>query len=250
MDYSDLDELVGDTETPLYQDFERAAKFLTTHHDALMPDDLLGLYALYKQGTVGDCDTPKPGIFNIQSRAKWNAWNDIKGTSVEQARIGYIDKITAHFPDWKQSTKEASWAAVSRVQDVREADNSTTLADFIKDEDLEKVIKYLSSLKEDEVNELDESGLGLIHWCTDRGNANILKVLINVPGIDVSLRDVDGQTALHYASSCGHNDCLKILLEAGADRSSVDNDGNTYLDVAYDDSTRQLIQSLRNLNKC
>lgn len=244
MDYSDLDELVGDTETPLYQDFERAAKFLTTHHASLMPDDLLQLYAMYKQGTVGDCNTPKPGIFNIQSRAKWNAWNDLKGTAVEQARTAYIQKITEQFPDWRQASKEASWAAVSRQQQLCEPYDGTTLADFIKDEDLTKVIKFLSSLKTDEVNELDESGLGLIHWCTDRGNAEILQVLVRVPGIDLNLRDEDGQTALHYASSCGHGNCLQLLLEAGADRTVLDNDGNTYLDVAYDDAMRQLIQSL------
>ena len=33
--------------------------------------DQLELYALYKQVTVGDCNTARPGFFAMTDRAKW-----------------------------------------------------------------------------------------------------------------------------------------------------------------------------------
>lgn len=41
----------------------------------------LALYALFKQGTVGDIDTSRPGIFDPKGRAKWDAWEKQKGGS-------------------------------------------------------------------------------------------------------------------------------------------------------------------------
>jgi diazepam-binding inhibitor (GABA receptor modulator, acyl-CoA-binding protein) len=57
------------------------------------PDNatLLKLYALYKQGTVGDNTDKKPGFGDMVGRAKWDAWNGMKGTSKEDAMQQYID---------------------------------------------------------------------------------------------------------------------------------------------------------------
>jgi diazepam-binding inhibitor (GABA receptor modulator, acyl-CoA-binding protein) len=59
------------------------------------PDNmtLLRLYALYKQGSVGDVDTKRPGFTDMVERAKWDAWNTMKGQSKEEAMQGYIDLI-------------------------------------------------------------------------------------------------------------------------------------------------------------
>ena len=59
------------------------------------PDNatLLKLYALYKQGSQGDNTDPKPGFSDMIGRAKWEAWNTIKGQSSEQAMQAYIDQI-------------------------------------------------------------------------------------------------------------------------------------------------------------
>ncbi|KAI8608553.1 acyl-CoA-binding protein, partial [Chytriomyces sp. MP71] len=53
-------------------------------------DELLQLYALFKQANVGDNATPKPGMFELQANAKWAAWNKVKGTSQEDAEKQYI----------------------------------------------------------------------------------------------------------------------------------------------------------------
>ncbi len=59
------------------------------------PDNstLLQIYALYKQGSEGDVTTEKPGFSDLVGRAKWDAWNALKGTSSEQAMQDYIDLI-------------------------------------------------------------------------------------------------------------------------------------------------------------
>jgi diazepam-binding inhibitor (GABA receptor modulating acyl-CoA-binding protein) len=56
------------------------------------PDNvtLLKLYALYKQGSVGDNDQPRPGFSDIVARAKWDAWQGLKGLSREDAMSQYI----------------------------------------------------------------------------------------------------------------------------------------------------------------
>jgi diazepam-binding inhibitor (GABA receptor modulating acyl-CoA-binding protein) len=59
------------------------------------PDNatLLKLYALYKQATLGDNGETKPGFGDMVGRAKWDAWNGLKGTSNEDAMQRYIDLV-------------------------------------------------------------------------------------------------------------------------------------------------------------
>ena len=59
------------------------------------PDNatLLKIYALYKQASSGDNTEKKPGFVDMVGRAKWDAWNAIKGTSTKDARQKYVDLI-------------------------------------------------------------------------------------------------------------------------------------------------------------
>ena len=59
------------------------------------PDNatLLKIYALYKQGTSGDNTEKKPGFSDMVGRAKWDAWNALKGASQVTAQQQYIDLI-------------------------------------------------------------------------------------------------------------------------------------------------------------
>ena len=59
------------------------------------PDNatLLKLYALYKQGSSGDNAEKKPGFGDMVGRAKWDAWNGLKGTASADAMQQYIDLI-------------------------------------------------------------------------------------------------------------------------------------------------------------
>lgn len=59
------------------------------------PDNatLLKIYALYKQATTGDNAEKKPGFGDMVGRAKWDAWNGLKGTGSEAAMQQYVDLI-------------------------------------------------------------------------------------------------------------------------------------------------------------
>nr|CAI6504893.1 CIC_HP1_G0018840.mRNA.1.CDS.1 [Saccharomyces cerevisiae] len=70
--------------------FEEKAKAVNELPTKPSTDELLELYALYKQATVGDNDKEKPGIFNMKDRYKWEAWENLKGKSQEDAEKEYI----------------------------------------------------------------------------------------------------------------------------------------------------------------
>lgn len=61
------------------------------------PDNmtLLKLYALYKQASAGDNSEKKPGFTDMVGRAKWEAWNALKGTANTDAMQQYIDLIAS-----------------------------------------------------------------------------------------------------------------------------------------------------------
>ena len=60
------------------------------------PDNstLLKIYALYKQATAGDNSEKKPSFSDMVGRAKWDAWEKLKGTAADAAKQQYIDLIT------------------------------------------------------------------------------------------------------------------------------------------------------------
>jgi acyl-CoA-binding protein len=59
------------------------------------PDNmtLLKIYALYKQATAGDVEGKRPGFTDMVGRAKYDAWDALKGKSGEEAMQEYIDLI-------------------------------------------------------------------------------------------------------------------------------------------------------------
>lgn len=53
----------------------------------------LKLYALFKQATVGPCNTPSPGAFDMVGKYKWTVWNNLGQMSKEEAMKNYIEKV-------------------------------------------------------------------------------------------------------------------------------------------------------------
>jgi diazepam-binding inhibitor (GABA receptor modulator, acyl-CoA-binding protein) len=58
-------------------------------------EDLLKLYALFKQATEGDVTGDRPGGFDFKAIAKFDAWTDIKGTSKEKAMEDYVAQVNS-----------------------------------------------------------------------------------------------------------------------------------------------------------
>lgn len=59
------------------------------------PDNLtlLKIYALFKQGSVGDASGERPGVTDFIARAKFDAWQALSGTSQDDAQQQYVDLI-------------------------------------------------------------------------------------------------------------------------------------------------------------
>jgi len=56
-------------------------------------DEMLELYALFKQATVGDTNSKRPGALDFKGRAKYDAWAERKGMSSEVAMQTYVDLV-------------------------------------------------------------------------------------------------------------------------------------------------------------
>jgi diazepam-binding inhibitor (GABA receptor modulating acyl-CoA-binding protein) len=56
-------------------------------------EELLELYALYKQATEGDASGERPTGFDFKAIAKHDAWAELKGKSKEQAMDDYVDLV-------------------------------------------------------------------------------------------------------------------------------------------------------------
>lgn len=61
--------------------------------DRMNLEEKLEVFSLRQQFTEGDCSTPKPGLFEIRERAKWNAWMKRKGMPREEAKQRLLERI-------------------------------------------------------------------------------------------------------------------------------------------------------------
>jgi acyl-CoA-binding protein len=73
--------------------FAAAAQDVQTLTRRPEDEDMLRLYALYKQATEGDVKGERPGAFSIKDRAKYDAWARLKGTDGAKAREQYIKHV-------------------------------------------------------------------------------------------------------------------------------------------------------------
>ncbi len=57
-------------------------------------EELLDLYALFKQATEGDVSGERPGGFDFKAIAKFDAWTSRKGMTKDQAMQEYIQLVS------------------------------------------------------------------------------------------------------------------------------------------------------------
>lgn len=75
----------------LQEDFKNAAERSKTEiKERPSNEDLLKMYALYKQADEGDVKGERPGGFDFKAIAKYNAWEELKGKPSEEAMKEYI----------------------------------------------------------------------------------------------------------------------------------------------------------------
>lgn len=82
---------------------EEAAERLKTLTERPSNDEFLNLYGLFKQATVGDNKTSKPGMFDMKGQFKWKAWKDKSGISQEDAAEKYVALVDELLGKYKHS---------------------------------------------------------------------------------------------------------------------------------------------------
>ena len=74
--------------------FEHALANSKTITERPSNEILLKLYSLYKQATVGHVNVDPPSNPNdIVNKAKFNAWNELKGKTKEESMQEYINLV-------------------------------------------------------------------------------------------------------------------------------------------------------------
>lgn len=77
----------------LQEEFEQCAVEVNDLTERPSNDDLLSLYAYYKQATKGDVSGKRPGMLNIAGRAKFDAWSGVAGMESDAAMQAYVDLV-------------------------------------------------------------------------------------------------------------------------------------------------------------
>ncbi|KAM6342561.1 acyl-CoA-binding domain-containing protein 6 isoform 26-T32 [Alca torda] len=94
--------------------FEQAAERLPALLPAASKEQLLYLYARYKQVKFGTCNTPKPSFFDFEGKQKWEAWKALGDISPHQAMQEYIATVKKLDPSWNPQAGVSEHALVSR----------------------------------------------------------------------------------------------------------------------------------------
>jgi diazepam-binding inhibitor (GABA receptor modulator, acyl-CoA-binding protein) len=77
----------------LEDDFQKASQDVQTLTERPSNEDLLSLYAYFKQATEGDISGERPGGFDFKAIAKFNAWEKLKGMPTQEAMQQYINLV-------------------------------------------------------------------------------------------------------------------------------------------------------------
>ncbi|XP_060220461.1 acyl-CoA-binding domain-containing protein 6 isoform X2 [Meriones unguiculatus] len=187
----------GDMESPqtpetetfrsLAEQFEKAAAHVQGLIQVASREQLLYLYARYKQVKVGNCNIPKPNFFDFEGKQKWEAWKALGDSSPKQAMQEYIAAVKALDPGWSpqvsvKKEKETSSgfggpvvSSLYQEETIREEDKN--IFDYCRENNIDHITKAIKS-KHVEVNVKDEEGRALLHWACDRGHKELVTVLL------------------------------------------------------------------------
>jgi len=112
-----------------------------------------------------------------------------------------------------------------------------------------ELVEYLLTQGFD-INAVDNTGEGLLHYASFGGNIELVKRLID-KGFDVNVRSNDGVTPLHYAAQNSHPEVVEYLIGKGADVNARDSENSNCLiktiTWSRNDTTGQTMATIRKL---
>jgi acyl-CoA-binding protein len=258
------------TELPpveLQEDFAAAAAWVGSEAGSDLSTDIkLKLYGCYKQVSAGDA--PKDRSRGMEAGYKWEAWHEQRGATRAEAMARYVAALDTFVPGWREDDDEDSDSSAP-VKGSKKPDGSNGMGfavstmgtigdpDKIGDVDETPVGQLCEKIANGEVDDAcamlqrypdlafraDKDGMMPLHWAADRGELDIAQILIRMaqaceaPVTTAQLlnaRDTVGDTPLHYAVNTENVELARLLLEAGADPSLENEDGETAVQLAED----------------
>ena len=159
---------------------------------------------------------------------------------------------------------EGGEAAAKQEQEAaaaaKEAEKAN-LFDAIDKLEVERVKSIISGIDRDTINAVEESSnatpliKAILSGTKDDEEARveIVKILLQAgakidytePRLAVLGEEVGGTTALMYAANAGYEGTVQFLLDAGADSTKKNHEGNTALDLAVDEDHEDIVELLR-----
>lgn len=80
--------------SPAFQAAVAKANASKSSNKKLSNDQLLQLYAHFKQASVGPNTTPKPAIFDLKGSAKWQSWSALGKMDKATAQAKYVQMVS------------------------------------------------------------------------------------------------------------------------------------------------------------
>ncbi|KAJ1544416.1 hypothetical protein HK096_007576 [Nowakowskiella sp. JEL0078] len=75
------------------EEFKAAAKWFRDNKESLSNGQKLEGFGLAMQGSVGDNNQKKPGVFDVIGGMKWKAWEALKGMTKEEAQSKLVEFV-------------------------------------------------------------------------------------------------------------------------------------------------------------
>ncbi|KAJ3037318.1 Enoyl-CoA delta isomerase 2, mitochondrial [Rhizophlyctis rosea] len=237
--------------------FKAAADYLSSRKDLKFDNQtLLQLYALFKLATVGPCNTPKPGLFELTGRAKWDAWNSLGNVPKDEAMDRYV-AIVKQLTKWEPGTEESIPSMQIDTPSSTTSSTSSNSSTSSSKEGMGVSVSTMVSPRENirlesifspssiaSLYPLFENKDKTIFQWAEEGNTSEVLGMLNRHEKDINDVDEAGMTVLHWASDRGHMDLASTLLQRGASPNAQDLDGQTPLHYAVTVEHSDLVRLL------
>ena len=227
--------------------FDLACQHVKSLH-GLSNDQMLQLYALFKQATIGFCTSataPKPPFWDFTAKAKWQSWRDLGEVGSDEAKSRYVALVHTLDPTWDENavksygqkdgntTKKTksqglssfgvSVSTMARSDDDNVEDFQKTLFDWCREERLDKIKELVGN---DEL--ITDDDHNMTDWAILSANSNNHSISPRTHVLNEG-----GMNLLHCAADLGHYGIVEYLIhDLSFDVNSADADGQCALHYA------------------
>ena len=145
----------------------------------------------------------------------------------------------------KMKPRKSSIASPSRRNPVTRRRSVTfqpevLLQEIVTDGDAKAVSEMLESGVVSDVNKMSPAGLTALHQSAIDGNLECARALV-INGANVNCTDCEAWTPLHAAAWQGHFEYVRFMLQAEADPTMKNEDGETAYDLAKTGPIRKML---------